>query len=310
MPAEINARHTELAQKILDIALRSGWKVGDRLVEKRLAELCNVSRTPIRLALKVLENHQIVEKTPGRGYVLALDPTAETPGLLTTFQDEKTELADQIMQDRVGRRLGDSVTISEVSRRYDAPRAAVQKALEILHAQGVLRRAEGQAWVFLPLLSDIETLQDSYEFRLVLEPQALLAEDLSLDTARAHAIRNQTDALLAHGENEIPARDFQLADFAFHDLVARSCGNHFLSETLVAHNRLRQLQRAIPSASDYRMRQALHDHMKILDYVEQGHYAAAADQMRLHLRVSRMRRPRIANRGSRALMQPISLKNM
>lgn len=303
--ANIKPSHIELAQKILEFALESDLKKGDRLVEKRLADYCDVSRTPVRMALKLLEEKGAVSKSEERGYRLAVDPSRQAQSAVFEQPDENAGLADAILADRKGRRLGRSVTISELVRRYDASRNAVQKAVDVLQQHGVLRRAAGQAWMFMPMLDDPGTLRQSYEFRLALEPQAILDEGFSLDSTRAHAVRHQTDQLLGRGENRISAREFQAADFAFHDLIARSASNHFVADALITHARLRQMQHGT-GPNDFRIRQALDDHLRMLDYIEQGQAQIAADLMRLHLRVSMARRPKIANRGFRALMQPLT----
>ena len=52
------------------------FKEGDRLSEARLCEIYKVSRTPIRLALRLLERERLIRRGEGRGYTV-FSPTVE-----------------------------------------------------------------------------------------------------------------------------------------------------------------------------------------------------------------------------------------
>jgi len=289
-------KHAKLAEKILDAALGMGLREGDRLVEKTLAEACAVSRTPIRAALKLLSDQGLVRRADEGGYALACDPGA---GLAVT--PRAPDLAESILRDRAARRLGDAVNVTDLIRRYGVGRSEAQKALEGLQAQGVIQRAEGQSWLFARMPGEGAASGESYEFRLMLEPQAILSDGFRLDRERAAAVRAQTGALLARPVHSIEAAEFQRADLAFHRLIARSCANAFLADALLAHHELRGLSGPPAGLNDFRIRQALDEHMRILDHIEADQLDLAADLMRVHLRISRGRRPSVANRGAPAL---------
>lgn len=300
MRATATARSVKLAEKILETAIDSGLHSGDRLAETALATACDVSRTPIRNALKVLHERGIARKVPEGGYVLAQDPGVAS---LLNQSDSKginEELLERIVRDRASRRLGTAVTISDLVRRYDVTRSAAQNALEALQADGMIRKADGQSWLFLRVPGDRAAQTESYAFRLILEPQAILSDGYHIDPHRAGAVRFQSEGLLVRDTNAIAPADFQTADLAFHHLIARSCQNQYVSDALVAHHRLRHLPGAPFGISDFRIRQALEEHLRILDSIEQDQCAVAADLMRVHLRVSNNCRPSIANRGAPA----------
>ena len=71
-----------------------------------------------------------------------------------------------------------------------------------------------------------------------------------------------------------------------------------MRDTLTAHLRLRQITQTDLTTPDFRLRQALREHLDILDSLARRDFDVAADQMVLHLRLSRNRRPEVANRGS------------
>jgi len=58
----------ELAARIRSDIVLGNYSEGERLSETRLCETHNVSRTPVRLALRILESEGLVQRGDGRGY--------------------------------------------------------------------------------------------------------------------------------------------------------------------------------------------------------------------------------------------------
>ena len=285
-----------MAGKILEAALDSGLGVGDRLIEKTLAEACNVSRTPIRGALQLLERQGFAARAAEGGYVLARDPSEAAP------EAAEGALVERVVRNRASRRLRAHVTVSELSRRYDVPRATVQNLLQDLKSRGIVDKAEGQSWMFRQLPGERASQADSFEFRLLMEPAAILSDGFRIEPKRAALVRAQTEDLLERRENAIEIEDFRATDLAFHMLVARGVANPYVAEALTGHHQLRHVPGLSYTISDYRMRRSLAEHLQILDALEQGQPAVAADLMRVHLRLSNINRPSVANRGAPAIM--------
>lgn len=67
--------HEEVVARLRDMIVEGEIKTGERLHEIGLSEVLNVSRTPLREALKLLANEGLVDLLPGRGArVSALSP--------------------------------------------------------------------------------------------------------------------------------------------------------------------------------------------------------------------------------------------
>lgn len=292
------ANHLALAQKIIELARQRGLGAGAHLPEQALASACNVSRTPVRAALDVLVDQGLVVRVPAEGYRLApgFSPLSGLDGPVPAAQEGA--LAGRILRDRVARRLDATVTAGELMRRYGVTRTAIARALAKLIADGFVSRAPGQSWVFSPLPDAPESLSDSYDFRLILEPEALTAPGFRLDGDRTAALRRAMVGFLAEPDDRLDARSFQALDHAFHDLIARGAANRFVAEALLAHLRLRELPGATARANVVRLRQAMQEHLGILDQMEAGRFDVAADLLRVHLRLSRSQRPQAANRGA------------
>lgn len=295
-------RSTVMAGRILEAVLDSGLGIGDRLVEKTLADACNVSRTPIRNALQLLERQGYARKGSEGGYVLARDPIEAPLGTPAATGTAEDTLVERVVRDRASRRLGANVTVSELSRRYDVPRTAVQNLLQDLKSKGIIDKADGQSWMFRQLPGERGSQADSFEFRLLTEPAAILSDGFRIEPKRATALRAQTESLLSRERNAIRLEEFRTTDLAFHMLIARGVANPYISDALTGHHQLRHMPGLSYSISDFRMRQSLKEHLQILDSIEQGLHAVAADLMRVHLRLSNTNRPSVANRGAPAIM--------
>ena len=61
---------TELAARIRQDIILGTYEKGERVSEAQLCETHNVSRTPVRLALRLLEREGIIRRGEGRGYVV------------------------------------------------------------------------------------------------------------------------------------------------------------------------------------------------------------------------------------------------
>lgn len=59
---------TELASRIRQDIILGAYKANERLSEAQLCQTHGVSRTPVRLALRILENDGLVKRNNGRGY--------------------------------------------------------------------------------------------------------------------------------------------------------------------------------------------------------------------------------------------------
>lgn len=172
---------------------------------------------------------------------------------------------------------------------------AVISASRTLSSMAGIDRVPGQSWRFRPILDTPNAVADSHQFRLILEPAAILAPGFSLDPTKARQLRQSlTEALTSRISNA----SFHKQDTDFHSLIAQGSANRFARDTLLAHHRLRRITQKDLSTPEFRLRQAHEEHLTILDSLERRQFDVAADQMILHLRLSRNQRPDAANRGS------------
>lgn len=79
--------------QLIDILIRGELRPGDVIVERRMAERLNASRTPIREALGRLESEGLVYKQPGRGVTVSPFSTEAFVEILNVRQLLESEAA-------------------------------------------------------------------------------------------------------------------------------------------------------------------------------------------------------------------------
>lgn len=297
MRSNTRQNHLKLARQIVDFIAEHGLTEGDHLPESRLSEACGVSRTPVRSALKVLENEEIVQRRTEGGYFVSLAPEKIAVDGLARLEEVETTLAARILNDRAERRITDVQSISALVRRYGVPRSAVLNALKILSADGVVAQLPGRSWAFQPILDTPNAVDESLAFRLALEAQAITAPGFRMDSQKTGLLRQQMETFLEERDGSMSAVAFLHLDCAFHSFIAESSGNRFAKGALLAHHRLRLTTQKDHTVPDFRLRQSLEEHLDIIDSLERSQHQLAADQMTLHLRRSQIRRPQTVNRG-------------
>lgn len=271
------------------------------MAEQQIASLCNVSRTPVRAALRLLAGRGVVHWEKDEGYTLAIDPASTIEAAADLPSPEEDRLAESILRDRAARRLDDTVTASGLSRRYGSDRRTVLKSLRVLENANWIDKAPGQSWLFRATHEGPEALAESYDYRLLLEPAALVAPGFKLDGALAVTLRLGMDAQLASPDSSFDAREFHRLDLEFHGMIAQSSANRFVGQALLDHLKLRRLPGTLHGVNVFRLKQSTREHLAILDQLEARQFEAAADLMRLHLRLSRSQRPQAASRGAPVL---------
>jgi DNA-binding GntR family transcriptional regulator len=277
-------RRYKLANQILDVVREARFEPGHHLREQMLGDLLQVSRTPVRAALQLLAERGVVEARRHQGYFLLAgrDEVHRLDMAVPATADQ--DLYTTIVQDRLAGRLPQSLTQSEIARRYDVDRTALQKTLSRLVDDGLLQPNPGRGWSFLPALDTETSLGSSYDFRRVVEPAALLLPSFRSDLAAIERLRLQHLYLEAHPNIEAvdPAQLFE-TDARLHELLAEFSGNPFFLQSIQQQNRMRRLMEFGGYVNRRRVREWCREHLAILDAVARQDQTAAARLMAEHL---------------------------
>ncbi|MDE5441650.1 GntR family transcriptional regulator [Bradyrhizobium sp. CSA207] len=291
----------ELSAGIIDLIRSEGLAPGTRLAEVALAERLQVSRTPVRAALKLLARRKLVHAGASRGYFVTDIAPALHKAPSKPSPDDTDRLFLAIARDRRAGRLPDEVSERDLMQRYDATRPIVQRVLTKLAEVAAVQRKPGHGWRFQPTLADTQARDESYRYRLLIEPAGLLEPGFQLDPAWAAEMRRRHQEMLAMPWSDTASIALYEMNAAFHEGLAAASGNRYLLVAVQQQNRLRRFGNYDWTFGHERVIVNCREHLAILDQLEAGQNEAAAALLRRHLEgASRLKRnPANSNASSK-----------
>ncbi|WP_313904251.1 GntR family transcriptional regulator [Rhizobium leguminosarum] len=272
-----------LADQIVAHIRTDKLEAGERLIERKLAEQFRVSRSPIRNAMKLLQELGVLSQGEGGGYIVANVEAAEKISLETPSADEEENIYLKIADDRLNGRLPERITESEFLRRYDLTKGQLGKILLRMANEGWIERLPGNGWAFLPVLTSLQAYEDSFRFRLLIEPAALLEPKFKLNRAALMRCREEQQWLIDGGIWTVAdAKLFEL-NSGMHEAIIECCQNSFFIDALKRLDRLRRLidYRQMLDRKSARLR--CQEHLQLLDLVLEGKNQEASRFMARHL---------------------------
>lgn len=276
---------TALASQILDLVRAQELQPGSHLSELRLAEVFGISRSPVRSALKLLAERGLVKQEPNRGYFLAAaaEQLAEVSAELPRSEEEALYL--EIAHARIENKLPDHVTEADLGRLYGARRGLLTRVLSRMAEEGLIRRSKGHGWHFLPALLTEDAHDESYRFRLLIEPAGFQEPTFAVDPEKLALLRRQHQRLLQEAETATSADLFQ-SNADFHETLASFSGNRYILQAVQHQNHLRRLLEVKGFRDTQRIRQSCSEHLEIIGALERGDRELASILLRRHLTVA------------------------
>ena len=284
MQPDSTASSRRIARQILDLISEARFDPGHHLREQHLADALGVSRTPVRAGLKELTRMGAVEARPNQGFFL-LKRSNELDQLeIEQSKSNDQKLYEQLVHDRIAGILPESFTQTEISQRYDVDRGVLTRTLVKLSEDGLIARNAGHGWRFLQTLNSDIALRNSYGFRLMIEPMALLTPNLHVDRQMLKRLRARHLRLITHPDiTQVPAKEIFETDAAFHELLAEASGNLFVLQAIQQQNRLRRLLEFGSYHNKRRVKEWCEEHVAIIDALRENKHEQAAELMRKHL---------------------------
>jgi DNA-binding GntR family transcriptional regulator len=284
-PAPLTRLQQEVADGILRALRADGVAPGTHLTESALAARLRVSRTPVRAALDRLAAEGIVARRPNRGVALLVAPPAPPGGDPGPGDgaDQVEAAMVRVARDRETGALPEEISEAALMRRYGLGRAEVQRVLARFADLGMVARRPGYGWEFVPSVLDDAVREESYRFRLVVEPAALLEPGFALDPGFVADMRQRHQAVLAGPWDAAAAVRFFEMNAAFHEGLAAASGNRFLLAAVRRKNQMRRLSNYRWGYGTARVAVSCREHLEILDRLAHGDREVAAALMRRHL---------------------------
>ncbi|MEO3474721.1 GntR family transcriptional regulator [Roseomonas sp. CAU 1739] len=291
-----------LAAEILEHVRRQRLEPGAHLSELGLAETFRVSRTPIRLALQALQQQGVVERERNRGFFLKQLPEGDAES-----EPQEDGLYFRIAEDHLSGALEDRMAESELLRRYGATRSQLLRVLARMTQEGLVEKLPGQGWAFLAVLTSPETYAQSYRFRILMEPAALLEPGYRLAPETIARLRAEQHAMLAGGWQTFSRAETHRIGAEFHEALVAGSGNIFMIESLRRVNRMRRLLEYRINHDRTRLVKICSEHLRLLDLIEAGDMPRAAAFLRQHLEGSQGAKEPLVQRGSEPERAPATL---
>lgn len=284
MQPDSTASSRRIARQLLDLIYQARFDPGHHLREQYLADALGVSRTPVRAGLKELTRLGAVEARPNQGFYLIKSLEELQHLAIESPQSNDQTLYEMLVRDHIAGAIPASFTQTEISHRYEVDRGVLTRALIRLSEDGLIARNAGHGWSFQQTLNSEVALRNSYGFRLMIEPTALLSPQLHIDRRLLKRLRSQHLRLITHSDiTQVPAREIFETDASFHELLAEASGNLFVLQAIQQQNRLRRLLEFGSYHNKRRVKEWCEEHIAILDALRDGNVQHAADLMRAHL---------------------------
>ena len=231
-----------MANQIIDLITTLRLRAGHHVTEQFLATELQVSRTPVRSSLNLLEEKGVVKSRINQGYFLTKPwPDVERLNIEVPNTQEQ-DVHASIIRDRLLGKISPKITQKEMEVRYKTNRNTLLRALSRLADEGLIERSRGRGWRFMPTLEGNFALRDSYNFRIAIEPTSFGMPTFAADTVTLKRLLASHEFMLS-GKNlrEINRLHLFELDSEFHEMIARFSNNSFLLRTIQHQNGLRRL---------------------------------------------------------------------
>lgn len=273
-----------ILRDIISLMRHENLKAGERLAESVLARKIGTSRTPVNVALQHLVTLGVLTHDLNRGHFLNQDAQAlgDLAQALLAEPDEPLYL--RIAEDRLSGALPDAINEIDLMRRYAAQRGVVRRVLTRIQQEEWIEKSAGHGWTFLPIIDSNQAYQESYIFRVAIEPTGILCPTFAIVPDELAALRQHQQFVAEQGYRCITPIELFEASCRFHETLAKWSNNRFILQGVRRTDQLRRLveYRHFTRDREFRHDQAL-EHLEVLDALAAGDRQKAAGLLKRHL---------------------------
>lgn len=293
-------RKESLAQRItrgLRAAIMGGEIApGTVLTEEPLARLLGVSREPVRAAIRVLLEEELLHRAGPRGHVVGpagvavlRQPLGESLAGVALLQEPKLSFAWQTLYDEVEARVVHRaffgrvrINEHELARHYGVGRTVARDVLSRLETLGMTEKDGSSRWSVVPL--DERRIRELYELRAQLEPVAIAGamDRIAPDDLEAMAARHR-DGLARYPD--ITAAEMYVLEVDLHVTCVQASPNRELIQALQrSHCVLTLSKHTVGTRVAKPPREGFfEEHLAVFDAMMCGDRAGVADAARRHI---------------------------
>ena len=203
-------RYYEIVETKLRSAIRSGLlRAGTVLYEAAVADLFGVSRPPVKRALQMLEEANLIHRLNRRGYIVGPSGTTLQPirtnlhRLSLNIMEPLGNGALRASWQRIYEAVEEEILscspfgtfqISEaiLCDHYNVSRTVIRDVLNRIHGRGLIEKDRWSHWIAGPLSA--RRLDEHFAMRKILEPAALIAASGTLTPEFVMQRRDRLDS--------------------------------------------------------------------------------------------------------------------
>jgi DNA-binding GntR family transcriptional regulator len=274
----------EIANQIVEKIKEGSFPPGHHLTEQALAQEFGVSRSPIRAALKLLEDRGYLQSRANAGVFVSRKAPRIRLNSLVGDTLTADDLYRAIISDRANSRLTDTLSEAELLSRYEASRSVLTRTLLRMTREGLVERRKGHGWSFLPTLDSTEAKQESYRFRMLIECGGLREPTFAINADElAKSRRDHESFLKLAAAAQTPVAFFEM-NANFHEMLAHFSGNRFIYQSVRQQNQLRRFSEYAHYVHDpVNLTESCNDHLQIIETLHSGDIDWAAQLLHRHL---------------------------
>lgn len=274
----------KIARDIVGLIHARDLPTGARLGTEALAQRFQVSRSPVREALRLLEEQGTIEQMPNRGYFVSAGPIgARLLDEGTTALQNPDDVYYAFAEDWLNDRIPGEVTELFFREKYHLTKAEAQEMLGRAAREGWAEPKPGYGWRLRPVAKTPDTFEQIYRFRALIEPAGLLEPSFVFDRAIYEALRRTQQRMIEGDARRLPSEALVQAGANFHLDLIRMSGNMMFVQAMERANQLRRLLEYRTNVNRQRFESQCADHLHILDLVQRGENLEAAHFMKKHL---------------------------
>ncbi|GAC1520107.1 MAG: GntR family transcriptional regulator [Collimonas sp.] len=277
----------DLANRLIQQITTGELPAGTHLTEEGLANQFDVSRTPVKAALRLVAAQELLEYHVNSGYFVSTNASLGKTAEMAVDGVSSDTLYLRLIDDRTNNLLPDTMTETDFLARYSVSRSLLRGTLVRMAADGLIEKRRGQGWNFSPAIGSPELMAESYKFRIMVECGGLLEKAFKIDAAQLRHSRLAHEKLLSQTPAEYSALAFLSLNAAFHEMLARFSNNRFVLQAVQQQNQLRRPSEHIAVHHAPRQIDSCKEHLQIIHALESHDREWAAALMRHHLSIAR-----------------------
>ena len=289
---KLNTLDFPVSRTILTDIVQGRLRRGERVCEQTYSRRCQVSRTPVRQALRVLWKLKVIDLKDHKGARVQMG-ASQARKVLSAEQRHNPAQPLEPAFVRVAHRIKTllashnrfrAVVIKDaaIAHLLKVSRTTAHRALALLSSEGLLQPLPRRGWK-RTVLGPHEIL-DLYEMRLALEPVALASAWNKFDRKAIQDLYARSQAAAtSRGLARLSETDMIELDLELHNSIARSSDNLFLRHALEQHDTLRRIAIAPDWRISHRSKATFQEHALILKYILKNRRNQAVAALRQHL---------------------------